>query len=44
MYQLKARGYTIDEQSIKCDAKGNPTVAYLKDDFGGFAVHLVLKK
>lgn len=44
LYQLKARGYTIDEQSIKCDAKGNPTVAYLKDDFGGFAVHLVLKK
>ena len=44
MYQLKARGYTIDEQSVKCDAKGNPTVAYLKDDFGGFAVHLVLKK
>ena len=44
MYQLKMRGFTIDEESIKYDAKGNPTVAYLKDDFGGFAVHLVLKK
>ena len=44
MYQLKARGFTIDESSIKYDAKGNPNVAYLADDFGGFAVHLVLKK
>ena len=44
MYQLRARGFTIDESSIKYDAKGNPNVAYLSDDFGGFAVHLVLKK
>ena len=44
MYQLKMRGYTIDESSVKYDAKGNPNVAYLADDFGGFAVHLVLRK
>ena len=44
MYQLTERGYTIDEESVKRDAKGTPTVAYLKEDFGGFAVHLVLRK
>ena len=44
IYQLTKRGFTVDESSVKYDAKGNPTVAYLNEDFGGFAVHLVLKK
>lgn len=43
-YQLKLRGYEIDETSIKYNADGVMNVAYLKDEFGGFAVHLVLKK
>lgn len=44
VYQLKMRGYEIDESSVKYDKSGAMTVAYLKDSFGGFAVHLVLKK
>ena len=43
-YQLKLRGYEIDETSIKYNAEGIMNVAYLKHEFGGFAVHLVLKK
>lgn len=44
VYQLKLRGYEADETSFKYDAAGNLTVAYLKADFGGFAVHLVQAK
>lgn len=44
VYQLKMRGYEIDESTVKYDKSGVMTVAYLKDSFGGFAVHLVLKK
>ena len=44
VYQLAMRGYEADESSFKYDAKGNMTVAYLKDEFGGFAVHLVQAK
>jgi 2-dehydro-3-deoxyphosphogluconate aldolase/(4S)-4-hydroxy-2-oxoglutarate aldolase len=44
VYQLKMRGFEADESSFKYDKSGVLTVAYLKDQFGGFAVHLVLKK
>lgn len=44
VYQLKARGFEVDETSIKYNKDGSMNVAYLKDSFGGFAVHLVLKK
>ena len=44
IYQLKLRGYDVDESSIKYNAEGVMNVAYLKNEFGGFAVHLVLKK
>lgn len=44
LYQLKLRGYDVDETSIKYNAEGVMNVAYLKKEFGGFAVHLVLKK
>ena len=44
VYQLKMRGYECDESSYKYDKAGNLTVAYLKDSFGGFAVHLVQAK
>lgn len=43
-YQLKLRGYEVDESSVKYNAEGVMNVAYLKHEFGGFAVHLVLKK
>ncbi len=44
VYQLKLRGFEPDESSFKYNAEGVMNVAYLKDEFGGFAVHLVLKK
>ena len=36
---LEKRGFVFDESSFKYDAKGNITVAYLKDEIAGFAVH-----
>lgn len=44
VYQLKLRGYDVDESSVKYNAEGVMNVAYLQHEFGGFAVHLVLKK
>lgn len=44
VYQLKMKGYEADQSSFKYDKVGNLTVAYLKDQFGGFAVHLVQAK
>jgi len=44
VYQLKLRGFEVDPSSVKYNADGVMNVAYLKDEFGGFAVHLVLKK
>lgn len=44
VYQLKLRGFEADESSFKYNAEGVLNVAYLKHEFGGFAVHLVLKK
>lgn len=44
VYQLAKRGFKADESSFKYNAEGVLNVAYLKDEFGGFAVHLVLKK
>lgn len=44
VYQLKMKGYEADQSSFKYDKAGNLTVAYLKDQFGGFAVHLVQAK
>lgn len=44
VYQLKLRGFECDESSFKYNAEGVMNVAYLKHEFAGFAVHLVLKK
>lgn len=44
VYQLKLRGFEADESSFKYNAEGVLNVAYLRHEFGGFAVHLVLKK
>ena len=41
---LKSKGYEFAEDTYKYDAKGNMTAVYFKQDFGGFAVHLVQKK
>ncbi len=44
LYQLEKRGYKVMEGSQKYNAEGVMNVAYLEREFGGFAVHLVLKK
>ena len=40
--ELAKKGFAYDESSAKCK-NGRMTVAYLKDEFGGFAVHLLQK-
>ncbi|MCR5122767.1 MAG: bifunctional 4-hydroxy-2-oxoglutarate aldolase/2-dehydro-3-deoxy-phosphogluconate aldolase [Ruminococcus sp.] len=42
--QLKYRGIEADMSSAKYDADGRMTCVYLKDELGGFAVHLVEKR
>lgn len=44
VYQLSAKGYTFDESTYKYDKAGNLIVAYINEDFGGFAVHFVQAK
>lgn len=44
LYQLEKRGFKVMEGSQKYNADGVMNVAYLEREFGGFAVHLVLKK
>lgn len=44
VYQLAKRGYKVMEGSEKYTSDGILNVAYLEKEFGGFAVHLVLKK
>ena len=39
MYHLEKRGFVFDETSFKYNDKGDITVAYLKDEIAGFAVH-----
>ena len=39
MYHLEKRGFAFDESSFKYNDKGDITVAYLKDEIAGFAVH-----
>lgn len=40
MYHLRRRGIAFDESTIKRDENGNIFFVYLKQEFGGFAVHL----
>ena len=44
LFQLSLRGFRADGASIRRDASGKTTFAYLDGDFGGFAVHFVLAK
>ena len=43
VYHLELQGVQFDADSAKRDDKGNLKAIYLKDEFGGFAVHLVRK-
>ena len=44
VYQLGNQGVEFDLSTAKYDADGRMTVVYLKEEFGGFAIHLVEKK
>lgn len=41
VYHLGKRGVVFDESTAKRDEKGNLKAIYLKDEIGGFAIHLV---
>lgn len=41
---LKARNIEFDESTAKYDDKGNMIAIYMKQEIGGFAVHLLQKK
>ncbi len=43
MYHLGLQGIAFDESTLKTDAKGTPKAIYLRDEIGGFAIHLVHK-
>ena len=43
VYHLELQGAAFDESTRKTDAKGAAKSIYLKDEIGGFAVHLVQK-
>ena len=43
VYHLGLQGVEFDESTRKANAKGKTTAIYLKESFGGFAVHLVQK-
>lgn len=44
VYQLQCKGIEADMSTAKYDANGRLTVVYLKEEVGGFAVHLVERK
>lgn len=44
VYHLGLKGYEADMSSAKYDGQGRMTVVYLKQEVGGFAVHLVQSK
>ena len=41
VYYLKEKGFTVNEETVKLDAKGKMKVCYLNEEIGGFAIHLV---
>jgi 2-dehydro-3-deoxyphosphogluconate aldolase/(4S)-4-hydroxy-2-oxoglutarate aldolase len=41
---LEGMGIEFNEETAKYDAQGNLTIAYLKDEICGFAIHIVKKK
>ena len=43
VYHLSLAGVEFDESTRKTDDKGNTKVIYLKDEYCGFAIHLLKK-
>lgn len=43
VYHLSKLGVAFDETTAKCDAKGAMKIIYLRDEIGGFGVHLLKK-
>ena len=41
IYFLKDKGFTVNEETVKLDAKGKIKVCYLNEEIGGFAIHLI---
>lgn len=41
---LESQGVAFDEAATKFDAQGNMLLIYLREEIGGFAVHLLQKK
>jgi len=44
IFHLERQGTAFLSDSAKYDEKGNLAAIYLKDEIGGFAVHLLQKK
>ncbi len=44
MDYLEAKGYEFDMGTMKYDESGKPVTVYFKNEFGGFAIHLLQKK
>lgn len=44
VYHLERQGFAFDKETAKYDSNGKLTAIYLKDELGGFAVHLFQKK
>ena len=44
IYHLKRTGVAFDEESVQYTESGEAKTVYLRDEFGGFAIHLLLKK
>lgn len=40
IYFLKNKGFTVNPDSVKLDAKGKIKFCYLNEEIGGFAIHL----
>ncbi len=41
VYFLKNQGFTVNESSVKYDAKGKMKAVYFNEEIGGFAFHLI---
>ena len=41
---LERKGVAVDTNTAKKDSSGNLVAVYLKDEFEGFAIHLLQKK
>lgn len=41
---LERNGFAFDEESVQVDQNGKMKLAYLRDEIGGFAIHLIQKE